>query len=301
MQIPDLLVERTKYIRRNFLLKLGLLGVILIFFVVYLAKNKGGSVASIQKEYIGIIRIDNIIADDIAFDKMLDEIPENKLIKALVVEVNSPGGSSGASEKIYHKLKKIQQKIPIVTSMGSLAASGGYLVSLASNRIFAMNMTITGSIGVIFQTAQIVELAEKLGVKFKNYKSSEFKASPNAREIASPEVEKVIMDLIYDSHNYFLSLVAENRKLDKDFARKIGDGRIFTGRQALENKLIDEIGTVDDAIAWLKKTYKLEKLSTKPVEPKKISSLLSIILEKLEENTKMITGAFDSGLFTIYR
>lgn len=301
MQVPELLLERGKLNNKILLLK-GTLMLLLICIVGYLYSSKNPTNPDKKPDYLGLIKIENEIFEDSKFDKMLDDIEKSNSIKGLVIQINSPGGSSGASEKIYHKLSLIRKKIPIVSSISSLGASGAYLIALSSDRIFAQNMSLTGSIGVVMQTAEIVELAEKLGIKFKNYKSSEFKAAPSPMEVSSPQVDKAIMDIISDSHSYFIELVALNRKIDNNEAAKLADGRIYTGRQAVSNKLVDEIGTLENAIEWIKKEKNLDNnIELREIEPKKKIEFLDMLIDKIGESSKAIFNNASSKLMSVYK
>lgn len=298
MNIIDLLTERSKLRKRISSLKIALLISLLLVVGLIYSKTSSKNLANKSTEYIGIIKIDFQIFEDNKFDDLLENISNDKNIKALIVDINSPGGSSGASEKIYHQLNKIKKNIPVIASMGSIAASGGYMIALSAEKIYALNTTITGSIGVIMQIPEMVELAEKLGVKFKNYKSSPLKASPNPTEITTPESEIAIMTLIKDSHEYFIELVSTNRKLDYDTAKSLSDGRVYTGRQALSLKLVDEIGTMDDAIEWVKEAKKLKDLDVKELRVKKHNEIYDIIFDKLEEGSKSLINTIYSKLNT---
>ncbi len=298
MNLPDILMHRAQLMKTNLLLKIGfVLAIITIILLVFFSTFKQNIGKLGADEYIGLLKIENIIMDDQKFDKLLDEISRSKQIKGLVLQINSPGGSSGASEKIYHKLVSIGAKIPVVASLGSVAASGGYLVALAGHKIFAMNMTITGSIGVLFQNTEIVDAAEKLGVKFKSYKSSPLKAAPNPTEVATPEVEQATMEIIQDSHDYFTQLVAKSRKLDIEKAKILSDGRIYTGRQALGKNLIDEIGTLENAIEWLKTEHKLSSdIEVREMKPKKRSAVVDAFLDSIEEEMKLLYSKLINSL-----
>lgn len=303
MQIADLLIERAKLIKRQTLLKLALVASLcLVGYVSYNKKQPKDDVAVNPIGYIALIRIDNEIFEDKKFDKLLNDIQKNNSAKALIVQINSPGGSSGASEKIYTKLLEIKKTKPVVVAMEDVAASGGYIVALAAEKIYALNMTVTGSIGVIMQSGDIIDLGKKLGINFKNYKSSELKASPNPFEVATPEAEQAIMDVIEDSYDYFVDIVALNRKISKAEAKKLADGRVYTGRQAMQLKLVDEIGTVDDAVKWLKDEKGLDQsIQTKLLEPKKRSEFYDIIMDSFDDTSKSLASKFSIKLMSIYK
>jgi protease-4 len=297
MNITDLLTERSKLRKRIFSLKMALLvAIVAVVTIIYPRSSSITSSSSSSSEYIGIVKIDFEIFEDPKFENLLDSVTTDNSIKALVIDINSPGGSTGASERIYHQLNKIKKNIPVVASMSSIAASGGYMIALSADKIFALNTTITGSIGVVMQVPEIVNLAEKLGVKFKNYKSSPLKASPNPTEITSAEADEAIMKIIKDSHEYFIELVSKNRKLDYETAKSLSDGRVLTGRQALALKLVDQIGTIDDAVDWLRTEKKLGNLDVKELKPKKHSEIYDIIFDKLEEGSKSLVNFISSKL-----
>ena len=236
----------------------------LMFFVVLLmlfriVSGNNHNVSNIENgDYIANITIEGIILDDDYRSEILEKIAKQKNIKAVIININSPGGGIVGSEILYNHLKAIANNKPIVVLMGSLAASGGYMAALASDHIIARNGTLTGSIGVIMQTSEITELANKLGIKFLSYKSSTLKGSPSPFEKSNPQVDQVINASIKDSYEFFANLVKECRgkKLAKN--NNILDGRIFTGRQALKNGLIDEIGGKEEALNYLKNKYKVD-------------------------------------------
>lgn len=230
-----------------------------LFFASDLLFKKSSSVLSSGVKYIAHVEISGMILENSTRDAKLKAIKDDENILALVVSVDSPGGTVVGSEKIYNILRDIGGKKPVIVLMDTLAASGGYLISLAADHIIAHNGTITGSIGVIFQTPEITDLAAKIGVKFHQFKSGPLKAAPNPMEKVTSEVEEITMSSIMDSYDYFVTLVAERRKIPKLEAMKIADGRIYTGRQALKLKLIDQIGEIDDATKWLQQNKKIDE------------------------------------------
>ncbi len=211
-------------------------------------------------DYIANISINGVIFDDNYRTSVLEKIAKQDNIKAVIVNIDSPGGGIVGSEILYNSLREISKNKPIVTVMGSLAASGGYMTAIASDYIIARNGTLTGSIGVIMQTSEITELAKKMGIKFISYKSSEIKGSPSPFEKSNTKVNAIVNDSIMDSYQFFSDLVKERRgkKLNPTNIKNILDGRVFTGRQALKNGLIDQIGGKNEAIAYLKNTKKID-------------------------------------------
>ncbi len=209
--------------------------------------------------YIASVKIKDIILDDLERIRKISAVEKDKSVKAVIVHMNSQGGSVVGSEMLYNAFLKLSKTKPVVVVMESVAASGGYMAALGGDYIIAHNGTITGSIGVIMQSTEVTELAEKLGVKFENFKSSALKATPNPMEKLTPEARKATMDTIYNVYDYFIELVAKRRKLDLNYVKKLADGRIYSGRQALELKLIDAIGNEDTAVEWLQKNKDIDK------------------------------------------
>ncbi|MCC8417737.1 MAG: signal peptide peptidase SppA [Rickettsia endosymbiont of Bryobia graminum] len=272
---PDYLIERKKTKKALWLWKMVAIMCSSFLFVILFSKfnipssrniakdiitnNIGSNNENIIGRYIASILIEEIIFEDIKRDRILAKIADDDQISALIVNVNSPGGTVVGSEKIYNILQKIAEKKPVVIIMGTVAASGGYLISLGGDYIIAHNGTITGSIGVIFQSFEVTDLAKTLGVTFNNFKSGELKAAPNPTEKVTEHVRKAIMENIEDTYDYFTELVASRRGLSIEEVRKLADGRIYSGRQALKLKLVDAVGKQDDAIKWLQEVKKIDK------------------------------------------
>ncbi|NBV06035.1 MAG: signal peptide peptidase SppA [Proteobacteria bacterium] len=224
------------------------------------------------EDYIATIKIDGVIMQDDYRSEVLQKIAEEKSVKAVIIDIDSPGGGIVGSEILFEELRNIAAHKPIVVTMGSVAASGGYMAAIASDHIIARNGTLTGSVGVLMESPDVTDLASKVGVKFHNYKSSPLKGSPSPFEKSSLEVDRVINDSIQDSYKFFADLVRERRgkKLIKE-TKSVLDGRVFTGRQALKVGLVDEIGGKEQALHYLEKDRKIDikKLSLKPIEIEK--------------------------------
>lgn len=258
---------------------------IAILFAIILAllvfKNIFGSGLSdnlADGSYIASIKIEGIITEDDYRDEILEKVAQEKSIKAVIINIDSPGGGIVGSEVLFKSLRDIAASKPIVVVMGSVAASGGYMAAIASDYIIAHNGTLTGSIGVLMESPEVTELASKIGVKFNTYKSSPLKGSPSPFEKPNPLVDKVINDSIKDSYDFFSDLVRQRRakKLIKE-TNVVLDGRVFTGRQALKVGLIDEIGGKEEALNYLARTYKID---TKKLAVKQVSIV--------KENTKLL-------------
>lgn len=192
-----------------------------------------GAIARIQIE--GLIRSDN---DRIAALERL----EKSNAAAVVVHINSPGGTTAGSEQLYDALLRLKAKKPMVVVVEGLAASGGYIAALASDHIIAQQSSLVGSIGVLFQIPNFSELLKTVGVKVEEVKSSPLKAAPNGYEPTSPEARAALESLVRDSYAWFRDLVQTRRGMNEAALTKVADGRVFTGRQAVDLKLIDQLG-----------------------------------------------------------
>ena len=208
---------------------------------------------------IARVAIEGTITDDRDQIAMLKKIKDAKHVEALIVFVNSPGGTTTGGESLYLALRDVAQTKPVVAQFGTVAASAGYIVGLGTDHIVTRGNTITGSVGVLAQWPEVSELLAKLGVKFNEVKSGELKAAPNPFEPASDGARQVMQDTIDDGFRWFLSLVEERRGINPATVDGLVQGRIFSGRQALERKLVDEIGGETEAVRWLENTRGISK------------------------------------------
>ncbi|MET3853269.1 signal peptide peptidase SppA [Rhizobium sp. OAE497] len=195
-----------------------------------------------SRPQIAHVTISGLITDDDELLERLKKIEENNQVKAVIVSISSPGGTTYGGEKIFKAIRAISAKKPVVSDVRTLAASAGYMIATAGDTIIAGDSSITGSIGVIFQYPQIQPLLEKLGVSLQEIKSSPLKAEPSPFHNTSEEAKAMINNMVQDSYAWFVDLVADRRKLPRDEVLKLADGTIYTGRQALKVKLIDQLG-----------------------------------------------------------
>jgi protease-4 len=204
-----------------------------------------------NRQHVARVAITGLIQDDRELLERLQKIADNDSVKALVVTISSPGGTTYGGEVIYKAIRKVAAKKPVVSDVRTLAASAGYMIALGGDTIIAGESSITGSIGVIFQYPQVKELMDKLGVSLESIKSRPLKAEPSPFHPASDEAKAMIQSMIDDSYAWFVDLVADRRKLSRPDAMLLADGRIFTGRQALKAKLVDKLGGEDEIRAFL--------------------------------------------------
>lgn len=258
------------------------LGFLFVFFTVSFLTARFGldGVFGTGEGKIGLIRIEGMILDSTETLNQLRNYSKNPSIKAILVRINSPGGAVAPSQEIYQEIKNIrEQGKTVVSSMGSLAASGGYYIAAATDRIVANPGTLTGSIGVIMELANVEGLLQKVGVESVVIKSGEHKDMASPFRKMTPEERALLQSVLDDVHDQFIEAVAEGRSLTTSDVRALADGRIFTGRQAKENGLIDELGGLQDAIRI---TGELIGMTGEPtvVEPSRRFSILDLLQAK---------------------
>jgi protease-4 len=205
----------------------------------------------VGKDHVARLDVTGLILHDPDLIEALDDIAEAPHAKALIVRINSSGGTVVAGEALYRALRRVAGHKPVVAVMDDLATSAAYMTAIGADRIYASPGTVTGSIGVILQSADVTGLLEKLGVRPENVKSGPLKAQPNPLEPFTPEARAAIAQVVDDFHAFFIDLVAERRGFDRPAAVRLGDGRVFSGRQAVEKGLIDAIGDERAARRWL--------------------------------------------------
>lgn len=204
-----------------------------------------------DKTIIARIAIKDIITRESYSNQKLKDLEKDNIV-AVILDIDSPGGEVTASETLYEFFKKLTEKKPVISVINSIGASGSYMVAMSSNYIIAYNTSIIGSIGVLIQSYEVTEMADKIGIKFINIKSSPLKAIPNPYEKFTEDVEVTVRHSMDDIYDYFLSIFIESRNIDHSKALEIGNGQVYTGRQALKIGLIDKIGNENDAIEYLK-------------------------------------------------
>jgi protease-4 len=199
---------------------------------------------------IARIKITGLIRGDQDRVEALERLGKSQA-KAVIVHIDSPGGTTAGSEQLFKSLREVQSKKPMVIVVDGLAASGGYIAAISGDYIVAQETSLVGSIGVLFQFPNFTEVLKTIGVKVEEVKSAPLKASPNGFEPTSPEARAALESIVMDSFGWFKGLVKDRRKMDDALLTKVSDGRVFTGRQAVDLKLIDRLGDEKTAIEWL--------------------------------------------------
>ena len=234
------------------------------------------------EDRIALIRIEGVIVDSQATVGELKKFGENPSIKAIVLRIDTPGGGVVPSQEIYDAVKRVRNKSnkAVIASMGSVAASGGYYIAAATDRIVANPGTLTGSIGVIMETANLEGLLQKIGVEGVIIKSGKYKDVGSPLRKMSAEERGLLQAVMDDVHKQFIEAVAEGRSMELRAAQLLADGRIFTGRQAKEAKLVDELGDLEDAIPLAAEVVGIEG-EPKVVEPRRRFSFRELLDSKL--------------------
>jgi len=207
---------------------------------------------------IARVNIEGLIRSDRERVEALERLEKSKAA-AVVVHINSPGGTTAGSEQLYDSLVRLKAKKPLVVVVEGLAASGGYITAIAADHIVAQQTSLVGSIGVLFQFPNFSDLLKTVGVKVEEVKSAPLKAAPNGFEPTSPEARDALDSLVKDSYAWFKGLVKDRRGMDDAQLARVSDGRVFTGHQAVELKLIDQLGDEKTAIAWLEQQKGVKK------------------------------------------
>jgi len=206
---------------------------------------------------IARVNINGLIRTDQERSEALERLAKSRA-PAVIVHINSPGGTTAGSEQLYDALSRVREQKPLVIVVEGLAASGGYITALAADHIVAQETSLIGSIGVLFQYPNVGDMLKTLGIRVEEIKSTPLKAAPNGFEPTSPEARAAIESIVSDSYAWFRNLVKQRRHLDEPGLERVADGRVFTGRQGMGLKLVDELGDERTALAWLAKEKNID-------------------------------------------
>lgn len=244
----DYLVDRRRLKRRLAIWRT--VAVVAIVAAIAAAYGRLGDTV-VGGDFIARLSIDGIIVQDDQRLQAIRDLADNDSVKAVILRIDSPGGTVVGGETLYRAVLELGKEKPVVAVMDGVAASAAYMTAIAADRLFAREGTLTGSIGVILQTTEVTRLLEMIGVSARSFKSGTLKAVPSPVERITPEIEAATQSLIDEMYKMFRDMVLERRNMKPADASRFSDGRIFTGRQALKNGLIDQIGGEQAAIAWL--------------------------------------------------
>lgn len=254
-----------------------------------------------EGNYLAQLWISGLILDDPERDKIISEIAKDKNVKALILRINSPGGTMAGSESLFLSLREVALKKPLIAVLGGTATSGAYMAALAADQIFARKSSVTGSIGVILQTAEVSRMLENLGISTKTIKSSPLKGVPSIFESLDSTGKAASQAVVDDMYDQFVSLLVKRRSLTFSEAKTLADGRIYTGRQALSNGLVDQEGGQREAIFWLEQSRNISgSLPIRDIEVNKVDNLLDWLTSKLRGSIISRSLALD-GLLAVWQ
>jgi protease-4 len=215
--------------------------------------SRTGLVPGAQAQHVARVTVSGFITYDRPLIRALDRVAEDGAVRAVVLQIDSPGGSTTGSEALYAAIRRVAARKPVVAVVGVLGASGAYVAALGADHVVAGETSLVGSIGVVVQWAEVHQLLRRAGIEFQQVRTSPLKASPNPFEPTSPEARAALQAVVGDSYRWFSELVRERRRIEGEALTQVADGRVFTGRQSLELRLVDQIGDERAAIAWLER------------------------------------------------
>lgn len=282
---------------------LVLIGLLFLFSmaVARILMGSGAETAKLSGDGVGLVEVKGMILDSRETVRQLRYFLKQDSVKAVVLRVDSPGGVVAPSQEISDEVRKFALRKKIVVSMGSLAASGGYYISAPATLIYANPGTLTASIGVILKLSNIEELMDKIGIKSATLKTGRYKDAGSPFREMSPEDRAMLQSVIQSTHEQFVRAVAEGRKIPVDQVRAIADGRILSGEQAKALKLVDRLGTLQDAIAEAGRLADIKGEPEVLEPPKKKFNYLDLLVEGAEETVERTVGkAGGRGMQLVY-
>lgn len=255
----DYLLDRRRLRRKLGWWRMGAIVAAVIAALIALSRLSGADSPDKLTPHVARLSLQGVITGDKDTIDLIKKIGESSQAKAVLLTIDSPGGTTTGAERLYNELRRLGEKKPVVAVVGTVAASGAYIAALAAHTIVAESNSLVGSVGVLFQFPNFYKLLENVGVKVEEVKSSPLKAAPNGYEPTSEAAKAAIANLVADSYGWFKDLVKQRRGLDDAELAKVADGRVFTARQGVPLKLVDMIGGEREAIVWLETNKNIAK------------------------------------------
>jgi len=246
-------IDRRRLKRRVTAWRLAALVFGLLALGLYLLGGRDGVGRASLLPHVARVTVSGLITDDRKMNELIEKIGKSDQVKAVILDINSPGGTTTGGEALYDAVRRLAEKKPVVAVCGTLATSAAYIAALATDRIFVYGNTITGSVGVIFQWAEVTELLKTLGIKVEEVRSGPLKAVPSPFEPADEKARALTEEMVQEAKVWFIDLVSKRRSIDATSVPGLTEGRIYSGRQAVELKLVDAIGDEKVAMSWLAK------------------------------------------------
>jgi protease IV len=253
-------------------------------------------------DHVARIEVSGVILENGYLEERLEKLAKDKRAKALIVYVNSPGGSTFGGEALFTGIRRVSAAgKPVVSVIGTLGASAGYMVALAADRVFARESSLTGSIGVLFQSAEFSKLMEKIGVAPLSVTSGPHKDEPSPFRPLTESGRRVLQDMVNESHRWFVGLVADRRKMPTERVAKIADGRVYSGRAALDLGLVDQLGGEREAREWLAQAHGISPdLPVQDVPTQPPSGVLRDAFGQLVQKTFLSERLTLDGLISLW-
>jgi protease-4 len=252
----DAIVDRRRMRRKLTFWRVSALLIALLALVGLVAALVPGGRLTAPGAYIARIKVQGLIRGNQDRVEAIERLAQSRA-RAVIVHIDSPGGTTAGSEQLYDSLRALQAKKPMVVVVDGLAASGAYIAALSGEYIIAQDTSLVGSIGVLFQYPNFTDVLKTIGIKVEEVKSSPLKAAPNGFEPTSPAARAALEAIVVDSYGWFKDLVKDRRKMDDAQLASVADGRVFTGRQGVGLKLVDSLGNEKTALTWLEKEKKV--------------------------------------------
>lgn len=253
----DAWLERRTLARRATRWRIVAVLALLALALIGLWRLDPGNLLAHRQIHVARLEISGVIAENDWWLEKLKDAGEDDRVRAVILQINSPGGSTYGGEALFQAIRRLSEKKPVVSVIGTLGASAGYMVAIAGDHVLARETSLTGSIGVLFQTAEFSKLMEKVGVSSETITSGPLKAEPNPTRPMSPAGRAQIQSMVNETHAWFVGLVADRRGLPREEVARLADGRVYSGRAALQSRLIDELGGVAEARTWLARTHQI--------------------------------------------
>jgi protease-4 len=254
------------------------------------------------QDHVARLDVTEIIVENDRRQKAIDRIIRDPSTKALIVYINSPGGSTYGSERLYKALRRVAETKPVATVIGTVGASGGYMTALAGDRIFAGESSIVGSIGVIVQLTEISELMKKIGVSATAITSGDLKGEPSPFKPISEAGRQNLQEMVTATYDWFVSMVAARRPLEETEVRSLADGRVVIGLKAVENGLIDEIGGITEAQSWLESEEQIPSgLPVKTIDYSEPKPLIARLLGEMMGKSVLSERLTLDGLLSLWQ
>lgn len=280
---PDQIIDRKRL--KAQISRWRFVAILAVFAALFLFVDLDGGETGMGPSYIARLTIEDVMYDDKERDELIEEILNDDNAKAVIVRFDTPGGTALAGEEVYLQLRDLAKAKPVVAVMRTVCASAGYMAALGADHMIARENTLTGSIGVMMQSVEISRLADKLGITPITVKTGEFKDAPSFTKPFTEREREVVRESVDSAYKYFTSLIAMRRSMPMAEVLKLADGRVYTGRQAYELKLIDGLGADREARYWLAKNRQIPAgLKVKDIEPE---PEFDSILKKLQQLTNM--------------